>query len=173
MPALHTVGPRDQELIDALAAIGEALSLRNHNNTESEWVEQITQLATSHPDPFVRAHLTTSATLRQLHQFATDTHLTVRLLVAESPLCIDADLQLTLAADHDELVIHTMLNNIDPYVDTVKALMSSPHVSVRRRLANMNLREELLDYLSLDSDTSVSSAALATLSQRHARRVSA
>lgn len=173
MTEIPSIGPRDQTLIDALAAIGEALSLRNQNNTESEWVRQITQLAASHPDPFVRAHLTTCATLRQLHELANDPHLTVRLLVAENPLCIDADLQLTLAADCDELVIHTMLNNVDPYVDTVKALMSSPHVSVRRRLANMNLREELLDYLSLDNDESVSTVALATLSERHARRVAA
>ena len=167
----HEPGQRDEHLLSTLALIGETLSLRQPSGDEAEWADALLKLTASHPDPYIRAHLARNASLRQLHELATDPHIAVRLAVADNPFCIDAQLQLTLASDHDASVVHTLLNNVDPYLTTVKVLLASPHATVRRRLARMNLREDLLDYLSLDHDDEVSSAALQTLTQRRQHRL--
>lgn len=163
------LGERDERLLATLAAIGDTLSLRPTTVEESEWITSLSKLAATHPDPFIRASLVPNASLRQLRHLASDTHLAVRLAAAESPMCIDAELQMTLALDEDASVVHTMLNNVSPYLETVKVLLSSPHITVRLRLAQMNLREDLLDYLSLDDDEKVSQRALTNLSHRRQR----
>lgn len=165
------LGERDQHLLATLTAIGDTLSLRPSTAEESEWIASLSKLTTTHPDPYIRASLASNASLSQLRHLASDTHIAVRLAVAESPMCIDADLQLTLARDEDAAVVHTMISNVTPYLETVKVLLSSPHVTVRLRLAQMNLREDLLDYLSLDNDERVSQQALANLTHRRNRRL--
>lgn len=159
-------------LLSALHHVGDAIAFRRVNGDESSWIEQVTDLLTSHPDPFVRAQLAERCSLRQLRRLVTDEHVSVRLLSVTNPFAIDLDIQLMLAEDPDELVVHAFLDRHTPYRETVLKLIKCEHTSVRYRLASTNLANDLLSQIAHDHDSSVAKVARFTLANRY-RKVAA
>mgnify|MGYP003340267816 CR=1 FL=1 len=160
----------DEFLVSALQMLGKAIGFRAEREFESGWVDAVTRMVSSHPDPYIRAVMVSAASLRQLKVLLTDEHLGVRVACASSPFAIDADVQLAVANDSEAVVVHALLDSHDPYLHVMRGLVNSPHRSVRRRIASLNLNHELLTVLSQDSDRKVASAAASTLATRHRRQ---
>jgi len=160
----------DEFLVSALQMLGRAIGFRAEREFEIGWVDAVTRMVSSHPDPYIRAVMVSSASLRQLNVLLADEHLGVRVACASSPFAIDADVQLALANDSEAVVVHALLDSRDPYLHVMRGLVNSPHRSIRRRIALLNLNHELLTALSQDSDRKVASAAASTLTKRQRQR---
>jgi len=159
---------RDTALMRALSELGATLARRSgdQGGDESDWMETMIALTASYPDPYVRCQIATHGSLRQLRALAQDENLSVRAQCAENGFIIDLDLQLMLAMDPEPVVIHAMLDRVDPYREVVEVLVDSPHRSVRARLATLNISTELLQRLAGDTDEKVSGIARTRLEQR-------
>ena len=162
---------RDELLVKAIADIGAALALQPSNSPDvSGWQHDILQVGTSHPDPFIRAQLASTCSLRQLRLLASDRHVAVRAMCTENPMIIDQDVQLRLAHDSDASVLHALLDHCDPYRDVVHVLINCKHWGVRYRLTLRNLTADFLEQLAADPHPVVASSAKLRLTERSLSR---
>lgn len=169
-PPFVTADP-DGLLAAVLARLGDALAIRTGSDAESEWVNAALNLSVGHPDPFVRASMAQTCSLRQLRRMVNDPHIAVRAACAANPFVIDVDIQLALAGDAEAVVVHALLDHTDPYLDVCEVIIAGPHASARKRLAFRNLRTGLLERLAVDSHRAVATAAQATLAHRAGLRI--
>ena len=75
-PPIVTADP-DGLLAAVLARLGDALAIRTGSDAESEWVDAALNLSVGHPDPFVRASMAQTCSLRQLRRMVNDPHIAV------------------------------------------------------------------------------------------------
>lgn len=163
----------DEHVLWLLEQLGKVLACRPTYTEERSWVTEALNLSVRHPKPAIALALTGTCSLRQLRVLVTNPDPGVRRACARNPFNIDLDIQLALAADSDERVVHALLNRVDPYLEVMPTLLASPHVSVRRRLAHKNLLDELLVTLSNDDDPEVALFASLALQFRHGDRADA
>ena len=150
----------DSYLTWALGQVGAALSLRTESEAESEWIYAATRLASSFPDPMVRAHLAARCTLRQLLAFVHDDHLAVRLSCLDNPFIIDRDVQVALCADPEPAVVDALLDSVEPCIDACRVLLSRPEPKIRAHLISHRRNRVLLTALSHDEDPEVRDRAI-------------
>ena len=139
----------DEVLVEALAKLGHALALHSSSDDQS-WRETMLASGVGHPDPFIRANLATTCSLRQLRVLAADDHVAVRAMCTENPFAIDEGIQLILANDDDATVLHALLDNTPTCRAAVEVLVRSRHFSVRFRLARSRIALDLLEHLTTD-----------------------
>ena len=146
-------GDPDGYLNWALSQVGAALSLRTESEAETEWIHAATRLASSFPDPMVRARLAATCTLRQLLAFVHDDHLAVRLSCIDNPFIIDRDVQVALCGDPETTVVDTFLDSVEPCVEACRVLLGRPEPKIRARLISHRRDRALLTALSHDEDS--------------------
>lgn len=157
----------DEHLLWLLEQLGQVLACRPTYSEERSWVTEAINVSVRHPKPAIALALTGTCSLRQLRVLVTNPDPGVRRACARNPFNLDLDIQLALASDSDERVVHALLDQVDPYLEVMPALLTSPHVSVRRRLAHHNLLDELLVALSNDDDPEAAVFAALALQFRH------
>ena len=157
----------DEHLLWLLERLGQVLACRPAYAEERNWASEALNLSVRHPKPAIALALTGTCSLRQLRILVTNPDPSVRRACARNPFNLDLDIQLALAADSDERVVHALLDRVDPYLEVMPTLLASPHVSVRRRLARKNLLDDLLVALSNDDDPEVALFAALALQFRH------
>ena len=145
----------DSYLTWALGQVGAALSLRTESEAESEWIYAATRLASSFPDPMVRAHLAARCTLRQLLAFVHDDHLAVRLSCVDNPFVVDRDVQVALCADPEPAVVDALLYSVEPCIDACRVLLARPEPRFRQLLVSARRSHTILTVLSHDEDPRV------------------
>ena len=153
-------GDPDGYLNWALGQVGAALSLRTGSEAETEWIHAATQLASSFPDPMMRARLAARCTLRQLLAFAHDDHLAVRLSCIDNPFIIDRDVQVALCEDPDTTVVDAFLDSVEPCIEACRALLGRPEPKIRARLISHRHNRSLLTALSHDEDPGIRDRAV-------------
>ena len=156
----------DADLIATLSRLGDVLAIRTLSESERAWVEAALDLSIGHPDPFIRASMAQRCSLRQLRRMLHDSHIAVRAACASNPFVIDIDVQLALAGDAESVVVHALLDQVDPYRPVCDVIISGPHVAARARLAERNLAGDLLERLAGDPNPDVAAAAADTLAHR-------
>ena len=153
-------GDPDGYLNWALGQVGAALSLRTESEAETEWIHAATRLASSFPDPMVRARLAAGCTLRQLLAFVHDDHLAVRLSCIDNPFVIDRDVQVALCEDPDTTVVEALLESVELCIEACRVVLGRPEAKIRARLISHRRNRSLLTALSHDEDSEVRDRAV-------------
>lgn len=162
------VGPAsfDSEIGDHAAALSHHLAGQPTDAPGVAWRRNLYEAYLSHPEVAVRCAIAANGSLAVLRLAALDADPAVRFACTFNPFVIDADVQLILAADSELTVVQSLLDHVDPYLETAWVIVKSPHRLARLRLARRQLRTELLEALGHDRHRSVRIAAAISLGCR-------
>jgi len=152
-----------------LSQLGAALSVRTETVSEADWIQDVTAIVATFPDPMIRARLASTCTLRQLRHLVGDPHLAVRLACVDNPFAIDRDIQIALCNDTDTDVIHALIKHVPLCVEAYDTLLTHPSAAIRARIASPRRRRRILDRLTHDVDPAVRQRA--EDARRHQDRV--